>query len=59
MLYPEVDRVSPARIAKSLPVMPSVEPPLSVYLLVSVLQRAIIRRLLILRIETVLLICSC
>lgn len=37
MLYPEVDRVSPARIAKSLPVMPSVEPPLSVYLLISVL----------------------
>lgn len=32
MLYPDVDRVSPARIAKSLPVIPSVEPPLSVYL---------------------------
>ena len=32
MLYPETDRVSPARIAKSEPVIPRVEPPLSVYL---------------------------
>lgn len=32
MLYPEVDRVSPASIAKSLPVIPRVDPPLSVYL---------------------------
>jgi hypothetical protein len=33
MLYPDVDRVSPARMAKSEPVIPSVDPPLSVYLL--------------------------
>jgi hypothetical protein len=32
MLYPEVERVSPARIAKSEPEMARVEPPLSVYL---------------------------
>lgn len=32
MLYPEVERVSPARIANVSPVMPSVDPPLSAYL---------------------------
>lgn len=32
MLYPEVERVSPARMVKSVLLMPRVEPPLSVYL---------------------------
>ena len=30
ILYPATERVSPARIAKSAPVIPKVEPPLSV-----------------------------
>lgn len=33
MLYPAVERVSPARMAKSGPEMPSVTPPLLVYLM--------------------------
>ena len=32
MLYPDVERVSPANIANVSPVIPNVEPPLSVYL---------------------------